>query len=99
MSTTPKQYKLALIAWNAVCVLWGTTYLGIRVSLETMPPMLMGGLRWTLAGGLLALIAGVRILSSRGRLQGLWMAFTGGVVSVAWPAAMVWYAISCMPNC
>jgi len=54
MSTTPKQYKLALIAWNAVCVLWGTTYLGIRVSLETMPPMLMGGLRWTLAGGLLA---------------------------------------------
>ena len=53
MTTTPKQRKLALFAWIAVCVLWGTTYLGIRVSLETMPPMLMGGLRWTIAGVLL----------------------------------------------
>ena len=34
----------------AVCLIWGTTYLGIRVSLETMPPFLMAGLRWTLAG-------------------------------------------------
>jgi drug/metabolite transporter (DMT)-like permease len=36
-------------------VIWGTTYFGIRVSLETMPPALMGGLRWTIAGGLLVL--------------------------------------------
>jgi drug/metabolite transporter (DMT)-like permease len=49
-----RQRKLAYLAWVAVCVIWGTTYLGIRVSLETMPPALMGGLRWTLAGGLLA---------------------------------------------
>jgi drug/metabolite transporter (DMT)-like permease len=42
------------MAWTFVCVLWGTTYLGIRISLETMPPMLMGGLRWTIAGALLA---------------------------------------------
>lgn len=54
MSSTPRERRLALIAWMAVCLIWGTTYLGIRVSLETMPPMLMGGLRWTLAGGLLA---------------------------------------------
>jgi drug/metabolite transporter (DMT)-like permease len=38
----------------AVCLIWGTTYLGIRISLETMPPMIMAGLRWTFAGGLLA---------------------------------------------
>lgn len=47
------QRRLAYAAWAAVCVIWGTTYLGIRVSLESMPPALMGGLRWTLAGGLL----------------------------------------------
>jgi drug/metabolite transporter (DMT)-like permease len=35
-------------------VIWGTTYLGIRICLESMPPALMGGLRWTLAGTLLA---------------------------------------------
>jgi drug/metabolite transporter (DMT)-like permease len=54
MTTTPRERKLALLAWMAVCVLWGTTYLGIRVCLETMPPMLMAGLRWTIAGVLLA---------------------------------------------
>jgi drug/metabolite transporter (DMT)-like permease len=47
--------RLAYFAWAAVCLIWGTTYLGIRVSLESIPPALMGGLRWTIAGGLLAL--------------------------------------------
>ncbi len=50
---TPKQKRLAYFAWAAVCIIWGTTYLGIRVSLETMPPALMGGLRWTIAGAIL----------------------------------------------
>jgi drug/metabolite transporter (DMT)-like permease len=49
------RHRLAYFAWGAVCVIWGTTYLGIRVSLESIPPALMGGLRWTLAGGLLSL--------------------------------------------
>ena len=52
-----RQRKLAYLAWAAVCVIWGTTYFGIRISLETMPPALMGGLRWTLAGVLLTLVA------------------------------------------
>lgn len=42
--------RRALAAWVAVCLIWGTTYLGIRVAIETMPPFLMAGLRWTLAG-------------------------------------------------
>lgn len=46
-----------------VCLVWGTTYLCIRVSLETMPPALMGGLRWMLAGALLA--AGLRLSGRR----------------------------------
>ncbi len=37
-----------------MCLIWGTTYLGIRVTLETMPPLLMSGIRWTIAGLLLA---------------------------------------------
>ena len=49
-----RERRLAYSAWIAVCLIWGTTYLGIRVSLETIPPALMGGLRWTIAGALLA---------------------------------------------
>ncbi len=53
--SSARQRKLAYFAWIAVCLIWGTTYFGIRISLETMPPALMGGLRWTIAGSLLAL--------------------------------------------
>jgi drug/metabolite transporter (DMT)-like permease len=40
-------------AWAAVCFFWGTTYLAIRVGLETFPPMLFAGLRFLIAGGVL----------------------------------------------
>lgn len=55
MKSTDRERRLAYFAWLAVCFIWGTTYLGIRVTLETMPPALAGGLRWTIAGTLLAL--------------------------------------------
>ena len=43
----------AYAAWAAVCFFWGTTYLAIRVGLETLTPMLFGGLRFLIAGGVL----------------------------------------------
>jgi drug/metabolite transporter (DMT)-like permease len=46
--------RAAWVAWMAVSVIWGTTYLGIRIALETVPPVLMGGIRWTTAGLLVA---------------------------------------------
>jgi drug/metabolite transporter (DMT)-like permease len=52
--TTPRERKIALFAWMAVCLLWGTTYLAIRLALDTMPPFLMAGLRWLTAGSILA---------------------------------------------
>jgi len=48
------------MAWVAVCVIWGTTYLAIKVALDTIPPLLMGGLRYTIAGLLLAAILRAR---------------------------------------
>lgn len=45
----------AYLAWVTICLVWGTTYLAIRVCLETLPPGLAGGLRWLIAGSLLAL--------------------------------------------
>jgi len=53
MTPAARRRRLAYFAWAAVCLIWGTTYLGIRVSLESIPPALMGGLRWTIAGSLL----------------------------------------------
>src|SRR5262249_1473108 len=52
--STPRERQLAYFSWITVCIVWGTTYLGIRVCLQSMPPMLMGGFRWLVAGSLLA---------------------------------------------
>lgn len=40
----------AIIAWLNVCVIWGTTYLVIRIGVGHMPPMLFAGIRWIIAG-------------------------------------------------
>jgi drug/metabolite transporter (DMT)-like permease len=42
-----------IAAFVAVYVIWGSTYLGIRVAVETVPPLLMAGMRQATAGLLL----------------------------------------------
>ena len=44
-------------ALSLVYLAWSTTFVGIRVANETIPPMLAGGLRFLVAGGLLLPIA------------------------------------------
>ena len=43
-----------------VYVVWGSTYLAIRILVETMPPLLSGGVRFMLAGAILFLVLLVR---------------------------------------
>jgi drug/metabolite transporter (DMT)-like permease len=50
----------AYAAWAAVCVIWGTTYLAIRIALETLPVGLLTGLRFTIAGTVLCLAVRMR---------------------------------------
>lgn len=45
------------IALGTVYLIWGSTYLGIKYGLETMPPFLMGSLRFLAAGVVLYLLA------------------------------------------
>lgn len=51
-STSPSRSAL-ILAFAAIYLIWGSTYLGIRIAIETMPPFLMGGARFILAGGVL----------------------------------------------
>jgi drug/metabolite transporter (DMT)-like permease len=50
----PATEKLVL-AFAAVYVIWGSTYLGIKIAIETVPPFLMAGTRFIIAGALLYL--------------------------------------------
>jgi drug/metabolite transporter (DMT)-like permease len=46
-----------LSAFFAVYVFWGSTYLAIKYAIETLPPFLMAGARFAVAGGILFLAA------------------------------------------
>ena len=54
---------LAYIAFVTVCIVWGTTYLAIRVALETVPVLLLAGLRWMAAG---LIMSGLMLATGRG---------------------------------
>jgi drug/metabolite transporter (DMT)-like permease len=38
------------LAFAAVYILWGSTYLGIRIAIESFPPLAMAGIRHMLVG-------------------------------------------------
>jgi len=46
---------LLIGAFAALYLIWGSTYLAIRIGVETWPPMLLAGIRYVLAGGILYL--------------------------------------------
>ena len=43
-SPTPKRWQI-IAAFAAVYLIWGSTYLGIRLAVETIPPFSMAGSR------------------------------------------------------
>lgn len=53
MPTARPSRVLIVLAFAAVYVFWGSTYLAIRLSIETLPPFLMAGTRFMTAGGIL----------------------------------------------
>jgi drug/metabolite transporter (DMT)-like permease len=49
-----------ILAFAAIYLIWGSTYLGIRVAVETMPPFLMAGMRFAVSGVLIFSILKLR---------------------------------------
>jgi drug/metabolite transporter (DMT)-like permease len=82
--------SLPWIAWVIVCVVWGTTYLAIRVALETVPVVLVAGIRWMSAGVILAAV----VYATGGRLPGrhAWasLALLGFLMNVIGNGLVVW---------
>jgi drug/metabolite transporter (DMT)-like permease len=69
VNTTPRSSWLAYSALAVVCVLWGTTFLGIRIGVMDIPPFLFAALRLGIAGILFTLfmmvVAKVQLPSKR----------------------------------
>ena len=80
---SPAVQKAGLLSWISlltVWFVWGSTFLGIRVAVQSIPPFLMAGTRYTVAGALLAAIVWVL---QRGRRQAITVAELTGVLVTA----------------
>jgi drug/metabolite transporter (DMT)-like permease len=86
----------ALVAYLIVCVVWGSTYLAIRIGVMALPPFLFAGLRFVIAGLVLLGLA----LALRARLPDTareWrthvvvgvLLLAGGNASVVWAEQFV----------
>ena len=60
-----------VLALLALYLIWGSTYLGIRIAIESIPPLLMIGVRFIVAGGLLYLFLRIRGVPTPNRSQWL----------------------------
>jgi len=87
---TARQHRLAIGAWIAVCLIWGTTYFAIRITLESLPPWLMSGFRWTAAGSIITLYQWSR--GERLPAPAVWRgaAFLGFTLLVLGNGGVVW---------
>lgn len=56
MNAPARGNRLAILAFVTVCLIWGTTYLAITVALETVPVLLVAGLRWMFAGVVMSVL-------------------------------------------
>jgi drug/metabolite transporter (DMT)-like permease len=83
MSSAPSSSRWPIVAaLGIVYVVWGSTYLGIAIMVQTLPPLLAAGVRYSVAGLVLlaALIAWSRLRGER--LPRPTRAQTGSVIVV-----------------
>lgn len=88
---------LKALAFAVVYVIWGSTYLGIRVAVESMPPFLMAGGRYALAGVLL--YATLRVMGVAAPSRAQWLrSGAAGIVMVAAGNGLVTWAEQSVPS-
>jgi drug/metabolite transporter (DMT)-like permease len=103
--------RTSIIAgFAAIYIIWGSTYLGIRIAVESMPPFLMASSRFLVAGlivaGFIAFTRGFRATREQWRDNAIIGAFLclGGNGLVSWaeqkiPSGIATLIISAGPVC
>ncbi len=61
MNSNMKAEKIKeILAYIAVCIFWGSTYLAIRIGVGELPPMFFAGIRFLVAGSLVLVFAYIK---------------------------------------
>ncbi|MFI5235676.1 MAG: EamA family transporter [Gemmatimonadales bacterium] len=89
MRSTAPRWQITL-AFALVYLVWGSTYLAIRYAIATLPPFLMAGLRFLIAGGILYLWALLRGAPRPTRAEWRSAAIIGALMLLCGNGAVVW---------
>lgn len=91
---TPEQaarHRLTLLlAFAAIYLIWGSTYLAIAFAIHTIPPLLMAGVRFLVAGGLLYAWSRLRGAPRPRPVQWGWAFLLGALFFLVGNGAVVW---------
>lgn len=87
---TPASKLHLAAAFLAIYLIWGSSYLAIRIALEGFPPFLLAALRFSLAGGILFLIG--RLIGAPPPARREWKAsaYLGVLLFVGSYGALFW---------
>src|SRR5205807_3242430 len=70
--------KLPIIVWLVLCLIWGSTWLFIKLGLEDLPPISFAGIRFVIAAAILSCVVIVRRIQwPRARRDWLLILVTG----------------------
>ena len=86
----PPSRTLVVLAFAAIYVVWGSTYLAIRVVVETLPPFCAAGVRFLIAGGLLYAFLRLRGGAKSSTAQWRHSAVAGGLLLVGGNGLVMW---------
>lgn len=78
------------VALAGLYFIWGSTYLAIRIAIETIPPFLMAGVRFLVAGGILYGWARVRGAERPGGILWRTAAISGALMLACGNGTVVW---------
>jgi len=79
-----------IAAFASIYLVWGSTYLAIRYAVETIPPFLMGGLRFLISGALLYAWSRYRGAERPTRIHWRNALIAGGFLLLGGNGAVVW---------
>jgi drug/metabolite transporter (DMT)-like permease len=79
-----------IAAFASIYIIWGSTYLAIRYAIETIPPFIMGGVRFLISGALLYIWARYRGAPKPNPLHWRNAIIAGGFLLLGGNGAVVW---------
>ena len=93
--------KLAVkifLAYAALCFIWGSTWLAIRIGLESLTPIFSAGLRFSVASVFIYLIMKIRNISLQTDRFSLYLYLMMGFFSFVIPFGLVYWAEQFVPS-